>query len=100
MGNESDCSVGQTIVARPASSGAKHSGMSVGRKKPVSANPIASRAMRKVVASTRLRKLRKRSCSRSAAELAARTAVTMVPRSSHTIRNLSVRDGSLFSRAG
>ena len=41
-----------------------------------------------VVRTTTLRKLRKRSCSRSAAELAPRTAVTILPRSSSTSRLL------------
>jgi hypothetical protein len=48
---------------------------------PRTAMPAASRAMSWALASTTLRKLRTLSCSRSAAELAPRTALTIRPRS-------------------
>ena len=52
---------------------------------------MASSANSTVVMARALRKLRTRSCSRSAAELAPRTAVTMLPRSSPTILILLAR---------
>ena len=45
------------------------------------ATPMASAAMSTVVSTTMLRKLRRRMLTRSASELAARTVVTILPRS-------------------
>ena len=50
----------------------------------MTATPIASKDMSAVVTTTTLRKLRSRTRSRSAAELAARTVVTILPRSALT----------------
>ena len=72
-------------MALPDSSGAKHIGMSVGRSAPVIATPTASTAMSTLVTTTMLRKLRRRTCSRNAAELAPRMIVTILRRSSSTI---------------
>jgi hypothetical protein len=61
--------VGQTSTVGPDFSGWKHSGMVVGLRKPMTATPAASRVMNTAVATRTLRKLRTRSCSRSADEL-------------------------------
>ena len=81
VGKGADCAVGHTTTAWPPSSGAKQSGIMVGQIAPTIAMPAASRAISRVVTTRTSRKLRKRTCSRSAAELAARTEVTIWPRS-------------------
>ena len=93
--NGADCAVGQTTTASPASSGAKHNGIIVGRSKPTTASATARAAIRTVVMPSTLRKLRTRSCSRSEAELAPRTAVTMLPRSWSTILIFLARSAPL-----
>lgn len=65
----------------------------MGLTKPRMATPTASSVMSSAVASRTLRKLRTRSCSRRAAELAPRTALTILPRSSSGSVLLTSRGG-------
>jgi len=100
VSSRADCWVGQTTTVWPDLSGWEQSGMAAGLMKPRTATPTAIKVITSEVTSSTLRKLRTRSCSRSAALLAPRMLLTMVLRSPSMMTVRSLRHGRGLGRGG